>query len=328
MAVAWQDARHELRLVKHEPDPDYDGTPIDQGSRFVTVNRVDVTRTILGTLGVGPHAVYAILDTYCNADDQAWPSLETIAENICASVSSVRRWIAALEAAGWITRTPRYNTYGILTGMIYGLPHRTIKAEAMPVHSRVNDVSQPRHSEQVGNTKVSPKVKSPPPPPQNEQPTETGYTPEFERFMAAYPKRKAKADAWRAWRKLRPSPELQARMLAAVAVQRVSPDWCRNGGQYIPLPATWLNGERWQDDVAVSVPDGPTGPPGVALLDGERVEQLGPASWNLHGTDGRVRKVRPEYVGVVWDERQHINDGASAFYEAVRVAKGRQEGAR
>jgi len=31
--------------------------------------------------------------------------------------------------------------------------------------------------------------------------------------------------------------------------QKNSDDWTRNDGQYIPYPATWLNGQRWEDEV-------------------------------------------------------------------------------
>jgi uncharacterized protein YdaU (DUF1376 family) len=75
----------------------------------------------------------------------------------------------------------------------------------------------------------------------------------FAIFWQAYPRKAAKGDAEKAWRKLAPSPELQARILAAIQQQRTSTDWLRDGGQYIPYPASWLNAQRWTDE-AVDVP--------------------------------------------------------------------------
>lgn len=75
----------------------------------------------------------------------------------------------------------------------------------------------------------------------------------FEQFWAAYPKKKAKDDARRAWDKRRPDDALLAVMLRAIDVQRQSPDWQRNGGQYIPYPASWLNAARWTDVVDVDI---------------------------------------------------------------------------
>jgi len=74
----------------------------------------------------------------------------------------------------------------------------------------------------------------------------------FERFWRVYPKRKAKDDAWRAWQKRNPDDLLTQTILEAVERQCRGPDWIKDGGKYIPHPATWLNQGRWQDeDVAI-----------------------------------------------------------------------------
>jgi hypothetical protein len=73
----------------------------------------------------------------------------------------------------------------------------------------------------------------------------------FEAFWLAYPKKKSRSDAERAWRNLAPSPELSQRILDAVAAQRNSPDWLKSDGQFIPYPATWVNGRRWEDQAGV-----------------------------------------------------------------------------
>ena len=52
-----------------------------------------------------------------------------------------------------------------------------------------------------------------------------------------------------AWLKLRPGGALVAEILAAVERQRGSPAWEKDGGRYIPNPATWLHGRRWEDEV-------------------------------------------------------------------------------
>ena len=39
-----------------------------------------------------------------------------------------------------------------------------------------------------------------------------------------------------------------AAMLAAIEQQRASPQWAKDGGQYIPNPATWLRQGRWEDE--------------------------------------------------------------------------------
>lgn len=76
----------------------------------------------------------------------------------------------------------------------------------------------------------------------------------FEEFWITYPRKKSRADAEKAWRKLAPSPELRQRIYASVAAQRGSVDWTKDGGQFIPYPATWLNGHRWEDALSSEAP--------------------------------------------------------------------------
>ena len=70
----------------------------------------------------------------------------------------------------------------------------------------------------------------------------------FERFWNAYPKKKGKESARRAWKKLAPDMALCRVMSKALDRQRQSGDWQWEGGQFIPYPATWLNGRRREDE--------------------------------------------------------------------------------
>ena len=68
----------------------------------------------------------------------------------------------------------------------------------------------------------------------------------FEMFWAAYPRKVCKKAAEAAWRKISPNAELATQIVSAVYAQRLDD----RDRQYIPHPATWLNGERWTDEVA------------------------------------------------------------------------------
>lgn len=37
-------------------------------------------------------------------------------------------------------------------------------------------------------------------------------------------------------------------LLDAIERQKNTKDWTKDGGQYIPYPATWLNAGAWQDE--------------------------------------------------------------------------------
>jgi uncharacterized protein YdaU (DUF1376 family) len=69
----------------------------------------------------------------------------------------------------------------------------------------------------------------------------------FDSFWKLYPKKVSKKDAIKAWSKIEPykHPEI----MQGLANHRVSQGWVRDDGQFIPNAATWLNAERWEDEV-------------------------------------------------------------------------------
>lgn len=69
----------------------------------------------------------------------------------------------------------------------------------------------------------------------------------FARFWAAYPRREAKKDAYKAWRQLQPSTATQDAILAALGWQVHANEWDARP-QYCPLPASYLRAERWTDE--------------------------------------------------------------------------------
>ena len=71
----------------------------------------------------------------------------------------------------------------------------------------------------------------------------------FEEFWEKYPRKVAKQAARAAWSRLQPSGDLFEEILKGVEVWAKSPDWQKEDGQYIPHPATFLNGKRWQDEI-------------------------------------------------------------------------------
>lgn len=71
----------------------------------------------------------------------------------------------------------------------------------------------------------------------------------FDTFWNAYPRKAAKKDAAKAWAKLNPSPELVLTILEALKLQRQQESWLKANGAYIPYAATYIRGERWEDEV-------------------------------------------------------------------------------
>jgi hypothetical protein len=81
----------------------------------------------------------------------------------------------------------------------------------------------------------------------------------FDAFWKAYPRKVAKAAAIKAWKKI--NPVWLPQILEALERQRQSPQWLKDGGQYIPHPATWLNQRRWEDELAPSAGTDAAGEP-------------------------------------------------------------------
>lgn len=70
----------------------------------------------------------------------------------------------------------------------------------------------------------------------------------FDRFWIQYPKKRSKGDAEKAWNALKPDEQLQDRIHDALERAKTSADWRKDGGQYIPYPATWLRAKGWEDE--------------------------------------------------------------------------------
>ena len=70
----------------------------------------------------------------------------------------------------------------------------------------------------------------------------------FEEFYAAFPVHVSRQDAIRAWNQIRPDLNLRQIIMDALAKQKNCDQWTRDNGRYIPSPANWLWGRRWEDE--------------------------------------------------------------------------------
>jgi len=103
------------------------------------------------------------------------------------------------------------------------------------INARSTDVQPTNNQEPITNNHKTPKPPLTPP----------GG---FDEFWAAYPKKTGKAAALKAWSKLKDIRIVLGLILEALRWQRTSDQWTKDGGQYVPNPATYLNQERWLDE--------------------------------------------------------------------------------
>jgi hypothetical protein len=71
----------------------------------------------------------------------------------------------------------------------------------------------------------------------------------FDEFYKIYPKKVNKKEAIAAWNKSTTLPPLET-IIKAVEKQKKSDQWLKDNGQYIPNPSTWINKERWTDELS------------------------------------------------------------------------------
>ena len=146
--------------------------------------------------------------------------------------------------------------------------------DARAAHVQRTPSARATHDENCAGLEKSRVEKIPPISPNDEKPAgkitqidslrAKELTEGFEDFYRAYPRKVGKSAASKSWFTLKPNTEMRATILAALEQHKASRDWQKDGGQFVPHPATWLNGKRWLDELE----NAPTNPNRVFGGDG------------------------------------------------------------
>ena len=115
--------------------------------------------------------------------------------------------------------------------------HRQKRDSALHV-TKVCDISASASASASASTSES----------ESEQKGNAAENAEFDAFWKLYPRKEGKGNALRAWKKLKSPKETLVLIRGALAWQATSYNWTKDGGQYRPLPASYLNGLRWLDE--------------------------------------------------------------------------------
>ena len=152
-----------------------------------------------------------------------------------------------------------------------------------PGYSPAKARLKPGHSPAMANNITQHnKNPNPPPPPcsaavgeaakKNDEPDENGLTPgadpkqtecvadeRFAEFWIEYPNKVAKPTALKSYRKAIEGGTEHDEIMQGLRRWKGCSQWIKDGGQFIPHPTTWLNQQRWADDVQPNKPtSGPT----------------------------------------------------------------------
>jgi hypothetical protein len=154
-----------------------------------------------------------------------------------AGKDSVKKTLVELEQFGYLKRTRVTDTKGRFIGYDYDIFEKPTTEN--PLTEKPSTEKPTTENPTQLNT--------------NESNTNTSNTKEsntypFEEFWSAYPKKVAKEAARKAWVKLKPDETLGKEIIQAVMESAKSKDWLKENGKYIPYPATYLNGKRWEDE--------------------------------------------------------------------------------
>lgn len=69
----------------------------------------------------------------------------------------------------------------------------------------------------------------------------------FSDFWVEYPRKEKKAEAKTLFQKLKMNDELMVSVMNGLARCKMSADWLKDGGKFIPHAPTWIRGRRWED---------------------------------------------------------------------------------
>lgn len=226
---------------------------------------VDATRWAWQQRGVSAtqKLILLALADRAGADQCAYPSHESIAADTGADIKTVKTALRALIDLGLIEDTGERvgRTKQISVWRLLGVEDRhesypktegfqKRKGSVFPVKGTQKRATEPKRElpEDLVRTPLPPKDRQE----------------AFERFYLAYPNKKSRKNAERAWDKLKPTPALVAEIMDGLRRAIDSVEWAKGGGEYIPHPATFLNGENWKDEFKAKPPGATNQTPGAS----------------------------------------------------------------
>lgn len=71
----------------------------------------------------------------------------------------------------------------------------------------------------------------------------------FEEFWKSYPRKISKKMAEKSFNKIKPNQTVFEVIMAGLEKYKGTSQWQKDGGMFIPHPTTWLNQERWKDEI-------------------------------------------------------------------------------
>lgn len=206
--------------------------------------------TIYNSMAQDPHLTLAArgLFTMIASLPQDWDyTVSGLAVKANTTRYEVRKCLENLQEAGYLLREQSHDSGGKFAGNTYVLQEESPTVVPICHNGKSRQRCLPLTVDLTQQSKDLNKEKT------DKAPIPTAGVDEqsemFERFWKAYPRHDAKAPARKAWMRLKPDIQLCRTMAAALEQQKQSEGWQRDNGRYIPMPATWINQRRWEDEL-------------------------------------------------------------------------------
>lgn len=206
-----------------------------------------------GHLSIAEHGAYLLMLQHHYATEKPLPTGKALHRLLRAESRTDREAIDAVVAQFWqetnaglinerseieIRKADHQRTVNQAIGKRGGRPRKTESNTESVIETKTESDTEPKANR---NPHQTPDTR------RKQPPTPKGADDAFSRFWSAYPRKVGKGAAEKAWSKARINGHADD-VIAAVEQQAASEQWRKDGGQYIPNPATWLNQRRWEDE--------------------------------------------------------------------------------
>jgi len=196
------------------------------------------------------------------------PNNEALFRQICWADPDEWERESALVLAQFIVTEDRQEIYNLVNVRHWLYHARNSKSAGMRAKEKARRIIDAAKA--LDQEPPAPAVKEKPAPrttkvvPQEDPAEGSGDPPEkedkaggsdvFDAFWAAWPKtcprKQDKMKCRKKWKQLKLSAASVERIMASLESNKKTKKWTKNGGEFIEAPLVWLNGQRWEDDVA------------------------------------------------------------------------------
>lgn len=170
-------------------------------------------------------------------------SLAHLSEQTMLSARNIRTSIEKLEKTGELTRQTT-NRFTILTLVKWDeYQSQELSPTSQLTNKRQTNDKQTTTTKEVKKERKKEETHAATPGVALQEPKDT-----FLIFWDAYPRKVSKLKAMQIWKKIKPTEDTAQSIMEGLERAKRSSQWIKDGGQFVPHPATWLNQERWNDE--------------------------------------------------------------------------------